>query len=269
MQKQQISLIPVVFITNESLMKIDSAGCINLAKNIVATIGEMILNNRLQKTNELQLDCDWTVSSSKNYFILLREVKRLINTSKKTFHEKSLLSATIRLHQVKFRNKTGIPPADKGLLMCYNMGNLKNKATKNSILDADELKKYTAGLNSYPLQLDIALPLFSWHVLFRNSNFKGIIGNTSNTSFNSDIGTWQQNRFVFSKDTVIKNIQFYSNDELRYEECTQTELLNAATYIASMKNAAANHTVLFYHLDESLLKKYSHNELEKLFRCFH
>ncbi|MEQ1796419.1 MAG: hypothetical protein ABL872_00635 [Lacibacter sp.] len=267
--QQRIQLIPVVFITNESLLKIDSSASIALAQKIVRLAGEMLQKQQLPPAVEFQLDCDWTVSTKKNYFLLVKEVKRLMRADHLSFSDSALLSATIRLHQVKYRSKSGIPEVDKGLLMCYNMGNLKNSATKNSILDTEELKKYLSGLNSYPLPLDIALPIFSWNVYFSNNTYKGIISNISKDELTEVSGQWKNNLFTFSKDTVLKNISFQKNDQLRLEESTQDELLQTANYIAE-KLSPKNKTpaVLFYHLDELILNKHPQHELETLFHCF-
>ncbi|MBK8088373.1 MAG: hypothetical protein IPK31_10730 [Chitinophagaceae bacterium] len=229
----------------------------------------MIQKQQLPPAAEFQLDCDWTVSTKNNYFLLVKEVKRLIRADHLSFADSALLSATIRLHQVKYRSKSGIPEIDKGLLMCYNMGNLKNPATKNSILDTEELKKYLNGLNSYPLPLDIALPLFSWTVYFSNNTYKGIVSNISKDELTAAAGQWKDNLFTFSKDTVLKNIPFQKNDQLRLEESTKNELLQTANYVAG-KLSSKNKTpvVLFYHLDELILNKHPQHELETLFHCF-
>lgn len=265
----KIQLIPVVFITNESLLKIDSVASIDLAQKIIKLTGEMMQKQQLPKAAEFQLDCDWTVSTKKKYFLLVKEVKRLMREDHHSFSDSALLSATIRLHQVKYRSKSGIPEVDKGLLMCYNMGNLKNPATKNSILDTEELKKYLIGLDTYPMPLDIALPLFSWNVYFSNNTYRGIISNISKYELTIAAGEWKNNLFTFSKDTVLENISFQKNDQLRHEESTPDELLQTANYI-SEKLAPKNRklTVSFYHLDELILNKHPQHELETLFHCF-
>jgi len=265
----KIQLTPVVFVTNESLLKIDSAAVVTLAQKMMKLTGEMMKRQKLPPASEFQLDCDWTVSSKQNYFLLIREVKRLIRTDRISFTDSVLLSATIRLHQVKYSSKSGVPAVDKGLLMCYNMGNLKNPATKNSILDTEELKKYLNGLNSYPLPLDIALPIFSWNVYFRNNTYKGIVSTLSTKELPVEAGTWQNNLFTFSKDTVLKDISFQKNDQLRVEESSNKELLLTAKYISSKLSARNKHfTVSFFHTDELLLNKHPQHELETLFRCF-
>lgn len=183
--------------------------------------------------------------------------------------QNSLLSATIRLHQVKYSSKSGIPPVDRGLLMCYNMGNLKNPATGNSILDNNELEKYLGGLQHYPLQLDIALPVFDWYVLYRDNTYRGIVTQIPENGMNSTTGFWQKNRFTFQKDTVINGISFLQKDQLRLEENTADELLQATAAILKKLSHDNKHlTVSFYHLDPLLLTKHPIHELEAIYSRF-
>jgi hypothetical protein len=270
LKKEQIKIIPVVFITNETLAKIDSLSSIQLANKIILSVSETIKRNQLVPANEFQLDCDWTVSTKKKYFALINEVKRLIRSDTFSFSKNVLLSATIRLHQVKFSTKSGIPGIDKGLLMCYNMGNLKNPSTGNSILDVSELKKYLGGLEHYPLHIDVALPIFNWNVLFRNNQYTGIVSNISPEELNTSFGRWDHNRFVFLKDTVFKNISFQKNDLLRSEESNANELTEAAKYVSeNLSKTNTELTVLFYHADKVLLNKHNQHDLENLFRRFY
>lgn len=264
-----IQLIPVVFITNESLLQLDSATSIALAQKIMKLAGFMIQTQGLPPASEFQLDCDWTVTTRKNYFTLISEVKRQMKADHLSFSDSALLSATIRLHQVKYSSKSGIPEVDKGLLMCYNMGNLKNPSTKNSILDTDELKKYLNGLTHYPLQVDVALPLFNWAVLFRNKTYRGIAGGLSKEELLALPGSREKNFFTFSKDTTLQNISFLKNDQLRWEESGADQLLQTAGYISDrLASVNKNITVSFYHLDESLLNIHPQHELELLFHRF-
>ena len=80
-----------------------------------------------------------------------------------------MLSATIRLHQVKYYKQAGIPPVDRGMLMFYNMGKLNALTAENSIYNSNDAAGYIETVDDYPLKLDLALPAFSWAVHFRNS----------------------------------------------------------------------------------------------------
>jgi hypothetical protein len=268
LHKEQVHIIPVIFITNETLQQSDSAQLLLLAQNIGQLLQIISKQNKLEQYSELQIDCDWTKTTRENYFFLLEQIKKGMQQT--ALFKNSLLTATIRLHQVKFSNRTGIPPVDRGLLMCYNMGNLKNPAVNNSIIDVDELKKYLGSLKSYPLQLDIALPLFEWSVLLRNNQFKGIIQTVNPSTLSNSICSKAQNRYTFLKDTVIANINFYKNDLLRFEESSATALKQTATFIAANLSVSNTQTrISFYHLDQLLLTKHPTHELEALYRCFY
>lgn len=268
LKNNSVEIVPVVFITNETVQQSDTASIRLLAQNIVTLLSNISKQLQQEQYSELQIDCDWTQSTKDTYFFLLKELRKQMQQS--TLFKNSLLSATIRLHQVKYSSKTGIPPVDKGLLMCYNMGNLKNPATNNSIIEIDELKKYLGGLNSYPLKLDIALPLFEWSVLFHNNQFKGIVQTVDPSILSESICSKQNNRYHFLVDTSISNIQFYEGDVLRYEESTAAVLQQTAAYISAELSPINQQTrILFYHLDSLLLSKHPTHELEALYSRFH
>src|SRR5262249_10937959 len=64
---------------------------------------------------ELQFDCDWTDTTRTGFFAFIEQVRAAAPPGLAT-------SATIRLHQVKYRERTGVPPVGRGMLMFYNMG---------------------------------------------------------------------------------------------------------------------------------------------------
>ena len=58
--------------------------------------------------------------------------------------------------------------------MCYNLTSHTEHTTENSIGTSKEVDDYiTEG--GYTLPLDLALPLYSWSVVFRGNQFKGIL----------------------------------------------------------------------------------------------
>ena len=253
---KQFNIIPVIFITNECIQKIDTAQVQNIAEKIMQLTKTIIFNNGFKEIQEVQIDCDWTVSTREKYFALLKHIKALQPGAK--------LSATIRLHQIKFMGKTGVPPVDEGLLMCYNMGNLKNPSTKNSIIETAELKKYTSNLSHYPLALDVALPLFEWKVLFRKNIYTGLIENLPDAVFNSSFVLKKENRFELLQDTLLQGYDLKKGDVLRSEQSDYDEIINSAAAINSqLKNTSLN--LSLYHLDSVILKKYSLHELETIY----
>ncbi len=261
-----IRIIPVVFITNECIQKIDSSQIAELAKNIYSLIAEIKQSNNFDSISEIQIDCDWTQTSKEKYFQLLNNIKLSAGPGGQTTNYK--LSATIRLHQIKFLAKTGVPPVDRGMLMCYNMGNLKDPATKNSILETAELKKYIGNLSIYPLPLDVAFPLFDWKVLYRNNIYTGLIQGLPEDVFSSSFCNKTGNRYLVLKDTLLEGYDLRKGDMIRDEQSDIKEVLAAADEIGThLKNTPLR--VSLYHLDSVILNKYTTHELESIYRSLY
>jgi hypothetical protein len=259
-QLKDFSIIPTVFITNECIQKIDSSQTEKLAENIYSLILEIKQSIGIDSIPEIQIDCDWTAATKDKYFLLLKNLKPQTTNYK--------LSATIRLHQIKFLSKTGVPPVDRGLLMCYNMGNLKDPSTQNSILETEELKKYTGNLSNYPLPLDVAFPLFNWKVLYRNNIYTGLIQGLPDVAFNSSFCNRTGNRYHVLKDTLLQGYNLRKGDMLRDEQSNIKEVLAAADEISKhLKNTQLR--VSLYHLDSVILSKYSTHELESIYNSLH
>lgn len=248
-----ISITPVVFITQEPLQKSTAAGLDTLAANISKLLSSMAVNNHVQLSTEVQLDCDWTTATKEAYFHLLDALKN------QPFFQQKILSATIRLHQLKFLSQTGVPPVNKGLLMCYNMGNLRYPQTKNSIIEEGELKKYISNLDTYPLPLDVALPIFDWYILFDGPNYKGLV-----RDFLPSKEDEKKDRIVFTSDTTISGYVFKKGQWLRHEQ-SNADVVKACAELLSKKMAQKKLAVLLYHLDEKALTKYSLHELESFY----
>lgn len=249
-------ITPVIFITQKPLQQLNKQGLDSLAVNIDHLLTSITLNNQLPVSSEVQLDCDWTSTTRKNYFYLIDQLKT------KSFFKQKIISATIRLHQLKFLSQNGVPPVAKGLLMCYNMGNLRYPQSKNSIIDENELVKYINHLETYPLPVDVALPIFDWWILFEGQQYKGLI-----RDFQPG-GEWQHKaRIQFSSDTSVNGHSFKKGQWLRHET-SQADVIKNCAEAVSKKIKASKLTVILYHLDQNNLSKYSQNELESFFDSF-
>lgn len=256
----RLNIIPVVFITNACIQQIEPHQIAELGDKISELVFNMIASNAFNDIPEIQFDCDWTASTKDKYFALLNEFRKQFTQMP--------ISATIRLHQVKYVSKSGIPPVNRGLLMCYNMGNLKNPATKNSILETEELKKYTGSLQDYPLPLDIALPLFDWKVLYRNNRYAGLIQGLPETAFSGSFSTQKENRYLLTKDTLLMGYDLRKGDMIRNEQIRVKDVLASARVIGSrLKNTSLR--VSLYHLDSVILNKYPTHDLENIYRSLH
>lgn len=266
---ERMQVIPTVFISNECIRKIDPSQITMLANRIHTLIQDIVSSYSLTSIKEMQIDCDWTQATKEKYFRLLNDLKRPAGPGGQTTNLPAgqagyKLSCTIRLHQIKFLAKSGVPPVDRGLLMCYNMGNLKNPATKNSILETRELKKYSSNLSSYPLPLDLALPLFDWKVLYRNNSYAGLIQNLPGNCFTGAFAKRTGNRYEILKDTLLNGYDLRKGDLIRDEQSDLEEILAAANEAGSkLKNTQLR--VSLYHLDSVILNKYTTNELESIY----
>ena len=145
-----IEIIPTVYITEDCMHQTHEG----LAEKIVKRIQQMNETNDIENVREIQIDCDYTSKSRRRYYDFLREISQ---SSLFTSHF-SLLSTTIRLHQLSM----GAPPVDYGALMIYNTGDPRKWEERNPILDYRDVHPYLKHLDSYPLPLAAAYPVFQW-----------------------------------------------------------------------------------------------------------
>ena len=144
-----IEIVPTVFIT-ENCMHQKPDG---LAEKIVQRIVQMNETHDIKGVKEIQIDCDYTAKSRKNYYEFLDS----LNSQLKTLNLK--LSTTIRLHQLSMR----VPPVDYGVLMLYNTGHPMKFMERNPILDMRDVAPYLRYLEDYDLPMGAAYPIFLWH----------------------------------------------------------------------------------------------------------
>ena len=258
-----IQLIPTIFITNRTFLRLEKEQVPDLTRRFYDKLFRLAEQWKGLPIEEIQIDCDWTAKSRVNYFFFLESFKKLIQ-------EKNIrLSTTIRLHQVKYAKQTGIPPVDRGILMFYNVGNLEDWDATNTILTLEEALPYLDNLSDYPLTLDLALPIFSWGVLFRNNKMVKLINNLRpsdlwDTSRFLKIDT---NRFRVIKSTYLNSRYLYQNDHIRTEYILVSTLQDCVqTLNQKLKNK--NLTVAFYHLDTATIKHYPYEELEAIYTGF-
>jgi hypothetical protein len=250
-------IVPVVFITNQTLLNLRSATDVpELARRIAKKI-QQIADGQQLTYPELQIDCDWTRSTRARYFALLEAIGAQVRVP---------LSATIRLHQVKYVAQTGVPPVSRGMLMAYNIGDWKRPDTRNSILDLADLRRYANYLPGYPLPLDVALPLFRWAVFFRNGQVLALKTNLDAAQVRSQPFVELQSdstRFVVSRDTTAWGVSLRRGDLLRTEACPLTNLQMAkGLLLAQLPDQPRTFTL--YHLDSITLAQYPHAALKNL-----
>ncbi len=206
----------------------------------------MIGKLRERVTTEIQIDCDWAASTREKYFRFLRRFKEL--------NKGKTISVTLRLYPYKYLDKVGVPPVDRAMLMCYNLGKIKDSNTRNSILDITEMKQYFSA-KAYPLPLDIALPVFGWFAWFRQGQYKGIVHEHQN--FVADTTLFKKhkdNSYAITVDTVIADNYYRQGDEFRYEQPSDADVQAAADIAA--KHVPGYGTISFFDWNDYSIVTY-------------
>ncbi|WP_264551305.1 hypothetical protein [Flavobacterium sp. N2038] len=197
---------------------------------------------------EILIDCDWTQKSQQNYFYLLHQIKKEYPTAK--------IAATIRLWQYKYAEKAGTPPVDKGLLMCYNISKPDDFKTKNSIGTSEELAQYITR-DKYKLKLDIALPLYSWAVVFRGNQFKGILSDYDQLRNDSlKLKKISDSKYILQDDVLIGQTYLRNGDEIRIEKISEDELEKMISIVKSKIKIDNQTKVTFFSFDKKYINDY-------------
>ena len=220
-----VEVIPVTYITIDALREMNTREG-EYAPLIVERLLAMARYNHCGTIREVQLDCDWTSTTKASYHKLCRIVKDSLNARNID------LSITIRLHQLQETP----PPADRGVLMLYNTGALKDPKTHNSILDIEDVKPYLR-VSTYPLPLDYAYPAFGWGVKFVDDYF------------------W-----------MIVSEQAQAHDDkthIRRERPSAKEILRTKALVEQMLGKPARGNIL-YHLDKQQLNHYNDDEISEI-----
>ncbi|MCX6352260.1 MAG: hypothetical protein NTX03_10415 [Bacteroidetes bacterium] len=254
-----IEIIPTIYIKNEVFLKLNDNAITKLSQNISHKINAMAVENKIPFT-ALQFDCDWTEKTSAKYFQFLKNITQL--------NPKKRLEATIRLHQVKYFIKTGVPPVNRGALMFYNMGEVSDFNTTNSIFDEKTAKEYLHNFDKYPLPLDVALPLYHWGVVFHNGVAVRLAYGLTNTDCSQNINLEKiaKNKYVAKCNTIVKNHRILQGEIIRLEVADAELSAQAAALISPyIKNDSLSVTI--YHWDEKNIIHYSTPQIEKIFNA--
>ncbi|MCB0616008.1 MAG: hypothetical protein KDC75_21975, partial [Phaeodactylibacter sp.] len=258
-----LELAPTVFITNRTLQRLPPEQAPGLADKIYDKIFSLAAQDSSLHIREVQLDCDWTGSTREAYFQLLSHLR------KKLAPRDVLLSATIRLHQARYPERTGVPPVDRGILMFYNMGQLQQWEEPNSILNLEAAKPYLEGYPTYPLPLGLALPLFRWGVLFRDGEMIKLINNLPEERL-ADHPKYKPlapNRYEVVEGTFLEGHFLYPGDRIRLESVTPEQLFAAVERLGELPWPDTLE-VVFYHLDSVVVERYGAEVLGELGKRF-
>lgn len=251
-ERPGISVIPCVFIQNTVFKSEKNTS--QLAEKVAGLIRQIAKKNQLS-VKEIQLDCDWTPSTQKAYFDFLEAIQK-INT-------KWMVTCTIRLHQIKYQEETGIPPVKKGVLMCYNMDDLDAFSTENSIISAETLRKYISSSTNYPIELDIALPVYQWGLVFRLGKLTMIANDVSVRELKGPNYTEiKPTLFKVKKNGYLNNSYVCKGDLIRLENSSPATLESIAASF-NESDLTFNRLILF-HLSQEHLTQYNETNIQKI-----
>lgn len=248
-------VVPVIYIKNEVVLS-EQLNVKKLAHQLVDFVQQINDQNNID-SQEIQLDCDWTLMSKERFFALVEQLRK--ETDMK-------ISATIRLHQVKFASKTGIPNVDRGVLMYYNMGRIAADSL-NSIYDRQIAQKYTSGLKDYPLALDYALPIYSWVVHSRKGQVVRLISRLRVTDLEQQphLHPLNKTQFVVEKEMEAFGFVFQVGDVLKVESISPDQLKEMTTdlYRASGK---VPKEIILYDLNSKNINTYDQEIFKEMVR---
>jgi hypothetical protein len=251
---KQYQVVPVVFIKNRTFERLPAAGVPALANNVFHLVSQIDQSQHLT-TKEIQFDCDWTERTRDAFFDFIQQYRLL---------SKEKISATIRLHQVKYKERTGIPPVDQGVLMYYNMGAITGD-NNNSIYERSIANRYNAYIRSYPLHLDVALPVFSWGLTIRNGRVVELLNKINFTQFENDsnFSKVSIDRYQTRNACFKAGYYFQQGDEIKLEHVPAEDLFEITTQIKQHTNRRIG-KLIFYDLDSINLIQYEKDIFKKV-----
>ena len=245
-------VIPVVFITNKTFLDYVSDSAVEkFVANVSLTI-EHIMEAAGVAYDEIQIDCDWTQRTKTPYF---RFLKQLAEQSGRD------ISCTLRLHQIRDYQKTGVPPVSRGGLMCYATSSPLEGDTRNSILDMELLKAYTTNINEYPLDFDVILPIYSWGIVTNHvGEVKLINGLTEDDLQTPMFEKTGDNQYLVKEDGFLRGMYVNSGFTIKVEAITLELLAEAKQYLD--RQIDRDFTWVYFHLSQGFLTRYSMDNLK-------
>jgi hypothetical protein len=254
-----VETVPVVYLANGAFLGGRDRGA--LAERVWDKVARLAQDGGAS-LRELQVDCDWSDETRARYFLFVDALRR------RAAREGVTLTATIRLHQVKYFARTGVPPVARGMLMFYNMGRLDADAARASIFNAEDAGRYASSVAGYPLPLDLALPIFSWLVQSREGRVVGLVDDADPAEFDASAdfaragpGRWRARR------TFLRHGRYFKEgDLLRLEDTGPARTREAAALAARGAGGKAFGTVAFFDLDERRTKNYAASDFDAILR---
>lgn len=257
---ENIDLIPVIYIAQKCFKNNSTSSLEKLAKKTIELAKTLVPSNHLN-WKEFQVDCDWTENNKEKYFEFLKQLKA-------NLPNQTLLTCTIRLHQIKYPEKTGIPPVKKGILMFYNIGNVQKFTNVNSIYDFETASNYLKRLKDYPIKLDYALATFSWGLHYRIGKIQSILTEESLRKLDScKLFIQSDNKYVCTMSGIFEGDYFIKGDLIKIEKSGISELNLAAKQLKEHIKEKEIKLIL-YQIKSTELNNYGSSENKNLQSIF-
>lgn len=239
----QKKIVPTVFITNRTFLYIKKEEITFLANSVHDLIQKKVSEYHFTVPNEIQIDCDWTAGTRDDYFTFLKELKKVSGKE---------ITCTLRLHQVKDKNQTGIPPVEKVYLMCYSTSSPLENSDKNSILDVNTLKTYLSKIDEYPIKkIEVALPIYSWGIITNHLEKHKLINALSKKDLeNPDFKRISENEAEVQKDGFYFGHYFNKGFVIKIEEISDDQLKEVVQFL---ENKIPNFNIIYYQLDSKFV----------------
>lgn len=253
-------VVPVIFLTNRTFLSSSIDGSKELAEKCIKKIDSLYKLHFNKQPQEYQFDCDWTKKSGKAYFSFLKTVSGL--------KPNATISCTIRLHQIKYKSQTGVPPVNKGVLMYYASSEPTNFDSPNTILDDKEASLYMDQAFAYPLHLDVALPLYSWGIARNPFNKIKLINGVCEADIAIHPEYYKKKKngiYEILQSHYLRGMWINKGYELKVEEVSP-EVLQEAAITLRKKLKQEDREIIFYHLDNDILKRYSIENLQNIIK---
>ncbi|AZA79042.1 hypothetical protein EG347_16740 [Chryseobacterium sp. G0186] len=236
-------IVPTVFITNQTMLGISSEEIKFLAESIHHLIQKKAEEYHLKMNNEIQIDCDWTAGTRDDYFKFLKELKRVSGKE---------ITCTLRLHQVKDKKKTGVPPVEKVYLMCYSTSSPLKKSDKNSILDVGILKSYLSKMEDYPIRkVEVALPIYSWGIVTNHLDKHRLINALSKKDLeNPNFKKISDHEVEILKDGFYFGNYLNKGFKIKVEEISEEQLEDVISFL---EKKITHFNIIYYQLDSKFV----------------
>jgi len=236
-------IVPTVFITNQTLLGISAEEIRFLAESVHLLIQKKVEEYHLKTHNEIQIDCDWTAGTRNDYFKFLKELKKISGKE---------ITCTLRLHQVKDKKQTGIPPVEKVYLMCYSTSSPLENSDKNSILDVNVLKSYLSKMEDYPIKkIEVALPIYSWGIVTNHLGKHKLINALSKRDLeNPNFKKISEHEAQVLKDGFYFGSYLNKGFKIKAEEISEEQLQEVISFL---EKKIPHFNIIYYQLDSKFV----------------